>query len=632
MRDAPLTARQFRFWLWYLSTPLDERWFMHLVEFIDVPDDATEQAVVAATSQVVSRHEALRTRFDVAESGAMVRLVDPACTPEVHLVDSDHPAEDQNDLNDVAAALVRRPIELCRQWPIRFLLIGVEGRVRQVCLVVHHVAVDREALAILRDELAEALEGHAAVRAERAGDPYELESGSRARRRSDAAAAHWRTALPELPAVVLPYHRDSARPVQRLAWIDSPSLGHALPMIAGRLRMSAPSIVLAAFDIALAAWTGLRRWRWETIVDNRPPGLDEGTIGCFIDPTLVSSDVDAGGTFADHVRHVSNAMLLGVRHSVCDYTELYELEVLGALRRGSNLDTPLMYNFKGAASSILESGDGSDPGTPKEFVPSEVRWAQRHDPSLMFVRVHRLGTLPTLSLAARDSLIGTEDHRALLLAVERILWSASENPDIVVGELLTAVSAPSWPRPPDWTELSDSRWVDLAATEAFLRTLDAVDDVRCTTHTNQRGHVLHAHIDVADIDRALQALRIGCRQMLYEAGAMIPDRVILHGPAETTVQWSPDDPPPASVPSSDSEQALIDNVASLLGRYPASLDLSLLEQGGRAADLIRLHRALAESGWDGVAPKDLLGPATLRGVAAQLSRITDSLSEAGENA
>jgi len=621
----PLTARQFRFWLWYLSTPEDERWFMHLVQFVDVPHGVAEQDAVAAVELVVARHDVLRTRFDLTGAGEMARFVDPAGPPPVHPVDADRPARDQNDLNEAAAALVRRPIDLSARWPLRVLLVRVKGQVRQLCLVVHHVAVDREALAVLRTELRAALTGRAPAHHADEGDPYRGETGDRARRRSEAAADHWRRTLPDLPAVVLPYHRDSSRLVQRLGWIDSPTLGRALPVLAARLNLSPPAIVLAAFDLALTAWTGLRRWRWETIVDNRPQNAVRGAVGCFIDPTLVNTEVDTRRSFADHARGVADALLVGLRHSVCDYTDLYELEVRGALLRGSNLDAPLIYNFKSAADSRPEPGDRPpDPVVDGGFSPAEVHWAQRHDPALLFVRVHRLGEVPRLSLAARDSLVPADDHRALLFAVEHVLWSAAVAPETAADRLCASAAAPRWPRRPDWTRLSGSRWVDLPATEEVLRTYDAVDDARCAIHTDAAGSdALHARLHVSDLDRALRALRDHHRGMLYQAGVLVPDRVILHGPGGATAHWSPHDPPPAAGPGSAAERALVEHITAVSGRRPASLDLSLLEQGGRAADLIGLHRRLADSGWDGVAPKDLLGPATLRGVARRLTRTAD---------
>ncbi|MGK5627290.1 condensation domain-containing protein [Streptomyces sp. URMC 123] len=634
MAQAPLTQRQFRFWLEYLNTPLSRRSFMHLVQFVAVPDGMSYAEVGAAVEHVVSRHDTLRTRFVVAEDGRYLQLIDGAGPPPLHRAEVDRVAEEQNDLVGAAAELVHRPVDLSAEWPVRVIALTVSGRLRQLCLVVHHVAIDREGLARLTAELTTALTAPVTLPGVLGGpalpgalggpggpgEGLRPDPGDRAERRGAMALRHWRATLPRMPGVVLPYEREEGQDLQRLGWIESSALATALPVLRQRLGLSLPSLLLAAFNLALTSWSGLRRWRWETIVNNRPRGLDPGTLGCFMDFTLVQSWSREGQSFADYAATVSRDMLLGVRHSVCDADRLLEVELLSAVERGTNLDAPLIYNFKdiagdprGAVPRSLPAGDS--------FAPAEVRWTERHDPALLFARVHGLGDVATVSLAARASLMSAEDHRRVLGAVERIVRSAAADPDVPLDRLCARVAAPEWPRKPHWTRLSDDRWADVPAIEEFLARRLGKGTVTCAV--DDRSLELTAYAATDSPASCLAGLGRAVRDMLRHPGLQVPDRFVLRRPNGDEAVYRRHEvfshtSAESALVGSEAERALRDVLAHVCGHIDLDFDRSYVEQGGRAEDLIRVHFALAARGWTGAPAKAVLGPSSLREIAGLL--------------
>ncbi|MFE9287972.1 condensation domain-containing protein [Streptomyces olivaceus] len=628
MARAPLTQRQYRFWLEYLNTPISQRLFMHLVQLVHLPSGTSYEQVAAAAEHIVSRHDALRTRFAVDENGQYVQLVDGPGPLPVHQAELGEVVEDQNDLTGAAAELVQRPLDLSTEWPLRIIALRVAGRLRQLCLVVHHVAADREAVAHLREEVA------AAVIAPRAVShvpgsfirQLELESGDRARRRGASALRHWNALLPSMPGVVLPYCRDNDQDLQRLGWIDSSALADALRVLHRRIEAPVPGIVLAAINLALTSWSGLHLWRWETLVNNRPKELDANTVGCFMDFTLVQSRVQAGDTFAEYVAAVTRDMLLGVRHSVCDADQLIDIEASNTIQRGTSLDAPMIYNFKGADGDMRAiTVPASWPATT--FDSAKVQWAERHDPALLFARVHRISEVATISLAARASLLSAEDHRHLIEAVEKIVWSAAADISIPVDELRAEAAAPHWPRIPDWTQLSEDRWVDLAATEGFLAGRLGGSDVRCALEGDPA--VLVARITTDAYEPCLADLGRAARDMLPIPGIQVPDRFNLRRPSGGGATYSRSDvfeyaPAAATtVAQSEAERVLREVLEAESGKGTLDFDRSYIEQGGRAAELIRVHFALEARGWTGAPVKTVLGPSSLRNVAARLRRMDD---------
>nr|WP_245805102.1 non-ribosomal peptide synthetase [Amycolatopsis australiensis] len=149
-----------------LSGAQQRLWFLHHLEgpsaTYNVPlvmrleGDLDVDALRAALSDVVARHEALRTRFPQRD-GVPYQDVLPA--GEVDL-----PVRAVTGLDEALTGLVRGPFDLERHAPMRVELLRLGAREHVLALVFHHIASDGWSMAPLWRDLA------AAYTARRAGE------------------------------------------------------------------------------------------------------------------------------------------------------------------------------------------------------------------------------------------------------------------------------------------------------------------------------------------------------------------------------------------------------------------------------------------------------------------------------
>lgn len=130
----PLSASQLRTWFAYRIEGPSEVNNIPFAARLSGPCDV--DALVAAVSDVVARHEILRTTYTEID-GVPYQVVNPAANVPVQQLTGDDEAWLQAQLE----AERRYCFELERDWPIRAAVLRT-GREHVVSLVVHHIASD----------------------------------------------------------------------------------------------------------------------------------------------------------------------------------------------------------------------------------------------------------------------------------------------------------------------------------------------------------------------------------------------------------------------------------------------------------------------------------------------------------
>ena len=148
----PLSAAQLRTWFGYRLNPGSA------VDNIPVTARLTgvcdTAALAAAVSDVVARHDVLRTRFTEIDA-VPYQLVDDPAPLTVHQSHCGH-----TDPADVAAWTAERldeqrraGFDLENQWPIRAALLHLPGDERVLSLVMHHIAADHWSVEVVLTDL-----------------------------------------------------------------------------------------------------------------------------------------------------------------------------------------------------------------------------------------------------------------------------------------------------------------------------------------------------------------------------------------------------------------------------------------------------------------------------------------------
>lgn len=584
-------------WCNSLAAPEPARAALNLPFVLPVPETTDIEGVRAALAAIVSRHEALRTTVEIGPDGEPRQVIHPAAPPTTPVVDCE-PSDVDATANQVVARLVADPMRLDAEPPLRAAVVTADGTPRRLCLAVHHLAADARSLALLATELTGTLTGRPPTGEPR--QPRHLaanEATPTEVARAAAALAWWSERLRTVPTTLFPYHPRPTPDHRVRVALRSPALAVALPRVAATVGVPVSAVVLAAITAVLTRYTEAERWLWTTVVDNRPAKGYADACGSFIQLGLV--DIARSDRFSELAATCSRAQLVAARYSSYDHAAMLEQRALATALRRTAVTLPTIFNFK--ATSRRYGGDHADdaPMDAGLLDDSQVMTGpgQGKPDTPLFAVVHRVRPDALLAFDADPTLLPTDDLASLLLAAERLLWSAATGDDPV----LSAVDAPV--RPADWVRTADNRLLDLPGTATLLRALPGVRAAEVGIGADERvTATLRGDTTVAVVLDTLAA------HLTDTPGVVLPDQIDIDGTGPPVpVQ---EDPP--ALP------ALCRIVQEPGGVCTPDPDLSFLAQGGQARRVPAILDRLADLGIAGMSFVDLLTPRTLRAVAAGL--------------
>ena len=366
----PLSAAQARLWFLYRLEGAAPTYNVPRAVRFDEPVDVA--ALAAALSDLVARHETLRTVFP-DDDGVPHQVVLPAERVAMAVVDC---AAD--DVEERLAALGDHPFELDREPPLRATLLRAPGRA-VLSLVLHHIATDEASDGPLGDDLEEAYE--ARRRGEAPGwsplpvsyrdyalwqqvllgdpaDPSGLAAGQ---------IAWWRTTLEGIPEE-LPLPTDRPRPPVASFRGDTVAVEFPLSLSSRVMALSreagvTPFMVLhaavAAFLARVGAGTDITLG---VPVAGRDDAAVDGLVGFFVNTLVLRTDVSGNPTLREMLGRVRAADLGAFAHSELPFDLL--VEALNPVRSPAHhplFQVMISYQHRdGSAGS--EKGDDLDTG------------------------------------------------------------------------------------------------------------------------------------------------------------------------------------------------------------------------------------------------------------------------------
>jgi amino acid adenylation domain-containing protein/FkbM family methyltransferase len=285
--------------LWFLHRLEPESAAYHIANALRIEGDLDPVALQRALSEIVRRHEALRTRFEEGPDGPFQTVAEFA--PVVLMVEdlaALAPADREREAARRAGLAARAAFDLERGGVIRARLLRLGPQEHVLVLVLHHIASDGWSMGLLVAELA------AAYAAYSRGDPPNLrelpvqyadwaawqrdwlEGGEMERQ-----LAYWQEELQGLEPLDLP----ADRPRRRQSTGAGASLDVRLDAdLAGRLSCVARSegatlhmALLAAFAAVLGRWSGQDDFGIGTPVANRTREEAESLIGFFVNSLVI---------------------------------------------------------------------------------------------------------------------------------------------------------------------------------------------------------------------------------------------------------------------------------------------------------------------------------------------------------
>ncbi|MBE1467375.1 non-ribosomal peptide synthetase [Kibdelosporangium phytohabitans] len=329
----PLSFAQRRLWFLNRLNPLAADYNMPVV--LRLTGELDVAALRAALTDVVARHESLRTIFPEADGEPRQRIL---TAHEVDLTTVDIAA---GDLNRRIAEQAGRGFDLSTDVPLRAHLLRTSASDHVLVLVIHHIAGDGWSFGPLARDLAVSYEKRldgaepdlpalAVQYADYALWQRELlgsdeEPGSRAA----AQLAYWTDTLRDLPAEVsLPV--DRPRPATPAGTggvvpVDIPARLHtALEDLATRHGASMFMALHAAFAATLTKLgAGTDIVIGTPVAGRTEPALDE-LVGFFVTTLVLRTDLSGDPSFTDVLRWVRDTDLSAFEHQDLPFERIVE--------------------------------------------------------------------------------------------------------------------------------------------------------------------------------------------------------------------------------------------------------------------------------------------------------------------
>jgi amino acid adenylation domain-containing protein len=287
-------------------------------------------ALHGAVTDVVARHESLRTVFDEHDGGYFQRILPAGTRPPMEVVD----CGDAHLAERVADAADNR-FDLAAQIPVRVTVFRTAPDDHTVVLLLHHIATDEWSDAPLLADLNAAYRSRTSAAGDRL-DPlpvqyadYTLWQRELLEGIGEQQLEFWRAALAEAPdEMTLPV--DRARPARPTGaggtlHIELPTeTATALRALAAERQVS----MLMALHAAVALLLHRLGAGDDIVVGTAVAGRDEAAlnevVGFFVNTVVLRADVSGNPSFDDLLSRVRSADLAAFAHQELPFERVVE--------------------------------------------------------------------------------------------------------------------------------------------------------------------------------------------------------------------------------------------------------------------------------------------------------------------
>ncbi|MDR3388749.1 MAG: amino acid adenylation domain-containing protein, partial [Rudaea sp.] len=371
----PLSFAQERLWileqLQLLGPTYNESLKLRLHGVLD------RNALERSFTELVSRHEALRTRIVTTAAGVPVQCIDPPCPFQLHVLDLSIVSREgrTHRANEFLHKEASRPFDLSREL-LRAVLVRLTDDEHVLLVTIHHIVSDVWSLfGVMQFELgklykaySQGLESPLAALELQYAD-YALWQrqwlqGEVLQRQLD----YWKANLVNAPtALELP--TDRPRPplptfAGAVKQVSVPAeLAQQLSDLAREQGVTLYMLLLAALQVLLSRWSGQRDIVVGSPIAGRTHRLTEGLIGFFVNTLMMRADLNGDPTFAELLHETKETALQAYAHQDVPFEKLVaELQPERDLSRQALFQVVfVMLNMRterlDLAGMAVESGD-----------------------------------------------------------------------------------------------------------------------------------------------------------------------------------------------------------------------------------------------------------------------------------
>ncbi|OUS05847.1 hypothetical protein A9Q81_03635 [Gammaproteobacteria bacterium 42_54_T18] len=392
-RSKPLQLSYSQQRMWFIEQLMPANSTFHIPAALILNGVLDREALRKSFELLVERHESLRTVFetDGDEAIQIVKDLESFRLPYTDLTDFPK-ADRQSKAKEIAEADIQTGFDLAQGPMIRAQLLQLDDNQHALVMVMHHIVSDGWSMEIFVKEMA------ALYAATRQGQPSPLPALSiqyadfaQWQRQwltgelLDVQLGYWKKQLANAPEqLMLPF--DRSRPALKtnngsnVNLALSGALLDSLRQLARELDVTLYILLLSAYKVVLAKWSGQPDLSVGMPVAGRNQGQVESLIGFFINTLVVRTHQEDNPTLKEFVAQVREQVLGAQAHQDVPLEAIVE-----ALNVPRNLSFSPLYQVAFSLTSGKEQAQAKAIGG-LEIAPLDVDLvAARQDITLMLV-------------------------------------------------------------------------------------------------------------------------------------------------------------------------------------------------------------------------------------------------------
>ncbi|HEU4964844.1 MAG TPA: amino acid adenylation domain-containing protein [Bacilli bacterium] len=339
-RDKPLALSFAQERLWFLEQFATGTATYNIPLAFRLQGELDAEALAYGLTEIVSRHEVLRTRYQ-AQGGQAFQVIEEAEAFALTTVDlrgfSDSQVAREERCRQLVAEEAQRPFSLTEDLPLRAILVRLTDEEQVLVLTMHHIASDGWSTGVLLHELSELyrawVEGE---RAQLAPLPIQYADYARWQREwlqgevLDEQLRYWQDKLGgDLPVMQLPTDRPRPAVQTTRGATVTRRLPASLTTDLHRLSQGESATLfmtlLAAFNVLLYRYTGQDDLLVGTPIAGRTQRELEGLIGFFVNTLVLRHRLSDEMSFRELLQQVREETLEAYAHQDVPFEKVVEV-------------------------------------------------------------------------------------------------------------------------------------------------------------------------------------------------------------------------------------------------------------------------------------------------------------------
>nr|QEO74053.1 condensation domain-containing protein [uncultured bacterium] len=365
-RDRPLPLSYAQQRLWFLDQLEPHSAAYNMPAALRLAGALDTAALAHSLTEIVRRHETLRTTFSV-ENGEPVQTIHPPQAVDVTLFDLSHlpVTERERRAQQIVAEEAARPFDLAVGPLLRTQLLKLSEEEHIALLTMHHIISDGWSLGVLVREVGALYEAFAAGTESTLRELSVQYADYAVWQREwlqgdvlDEQLGYWREQLRGAPAVLeLPTDRPRPRQQSYRGAAHGFTLGAELSRDIKELNRQEGTtlfmLLLAAWQVLLSRYSGQSDISVGTPIAGRTHAETEDLIGFFVNTLVLRTDLSGNPSFREVLRQAREVCLGAYAHQDVPFERLVE-ELQPAREMSHSPLFQVMLILQNAPERVLE--------------------------------------------------------------------------------------------------------------------------------------------------------------------------------------------------------------------------------------------------------------------------------------